>query len=336
MSDIEIKVDKRMELIGVCLRLSNYSNKFPFLVKTLDGFSYHEEVEKYFEKYKNHNAIKLLNKIIAELNFAYDAPFFLMTYVDADWNFNGQNKYPFATGLEKSPLILEFFAELKDFVKVSKFEEFFNNHKSLYKSEVESFSRSVSLDDIIPYMKGLFHIDFNDKEFKVVLALLSTYGGYGGNDFDRKEVFCIESKSMSENWGENTARARSHYLHEFCHSVINPLTRKNFDKIEQINIPNEEFEKLKKAAYGNEEIIVNEYIIRAIQVCYIRDCKEDESKFIKTNENLGFNKKVILNLADKLKNIKESGTDFEKEYLNIANIIPRTFAKLNDEKILLI
>ena len=329
---IKVMVDKRMELIGICLRLSDYRNKFPFLVKTFNNFNYHREAEEYFEKYKNHNAIKILNKIIEELNFAYDVPFFLMTYVDDNWNFNGQNRPPYSTRLKNSPLVLEFFDELKDFVKVSKFEEFFKEHKSLYKNEIEGFNRAVSLDDVIPYMQGLFHQDFKDKKFLVILALLSTGGGFGDNDFDRSEVYCIESKR--HNLGENTARNRSHYLHEFCHSVINPITRKNFDKIEKINIPSEEVEKLKRSAYGELEYIVNEYIIRAIQVCYIKDSGEDETDFVNMNENLGFNKKVLLNLADRLEKFKENGTNFEKEYLYIANIIPRTFAEINKEKTL--
>lgn len=337
--EIKVKVDKRIELMGVCLRLSYYKDELPFLVTKLENYPYHEEVEKWFAPFKEHRAIKTLDEITRTLNFGYDAPFVLMTQVDEDLNFYGQNRYPFATRLNKSPSVLKFLDELKDFVKVSKFDEFFNTHKEFYNSEVDSFNKALPLDDVIPFMKKLFHKKFDDKEFIIILALLSTGGGFGLNDFSGKEIYCIESKNRENenavNWGAyNSAGVRSHYLHEFCHSIINPLTDKYIEQIGKFEIPNADKEKLRKNAYASNRNIINEYIIRAIQLCYIKDADENYSRFLDNNENkIGYNRKILLNLAEKLEEVKNSNSNFEDRFVEIANVIPKTYASLQKEKI---
>ena len=90
--DINVKVDKRIELLGVCLRLSCYKEKLPSLVIELKNYPYLEEVEKWFAPFKEHKAIKTLNEIIKTLSFGYDAPVFLMLQVDDNLNFYGQDR----------------------------------------------------------------------------------------------------------------------------------------------------------------------------------------------------------------------------------------------------
>ena len=44
-------------------------------------------------------------------------------------------------------------------------------------------------------------------------------------------------------------------------------------------------------------------------------------------------KKVLLNLAEKLEEIKNSNVNFEDKFVEIANVIPKTYASLQKEKI---
>ena len=338
--EIKVKVDKRIELLGVCLRLSCYKEKLPSLVIELKNYPYLEEVEKWFTPFKEHKAIKTLNEIIKTLSFGYDAPVFLMLQVDDNLNFYGQDRYPFATRLNKSPLVLKFLDELKDFVKVSKFDKFFDSHKEFYNSEIDSFNKALPLNDVLPFMRKLFHKDFADREFNIILSLLSTSGGYGCSDITGKKFYCVDSKrrdaqNNASGWGyDSRAGARSHYLHEFCHSIINPLTDKYIKQIENFEIPNAEKERLARNAYAGNVPIINEFIIRAIQVCYIKDVNEDCSQFLSFNEErIGYNKKVLLNLAEKLEEVKNSNSNFEDKVVEIANVIPRTYANLQKEKI---
>lgn len=335
--NIKVQVDKRIELMGVCLRLSNYRNKFPFLVKDLKNYHYLDEVNEYFKEFSSHKAIQTLNEIIKTLGFSYDAPFAIILYMDDDWNFHGQNCYPFVDRLKKSPLVLKFMEELKDFVKDTKFEDFFEQHKNYYEDEIKNFYESMPVDDILPYIKNFFHKDFNENEFHVVLALLSTGAGFGRNDYTLKKFYCIESKRQkngeaSKNWGINTAFGRSHYLHEFCHPIVNPESDKNLYKVEKPDMPKEEYERLCASAYPSFYSIVNEYIIRSIQLCYIQDCKEDVQDFFAVNEKIGFNKKVLINLANRLNKFKNSRLNFEDEYVDIANTIAKSYSEISKGK----
>lgn len=334
---IFVEVKKQTELMGVCLRLSDYKNRYPFLAKDLKNYPYLDEVNEYFIKFSSHKAIQTLNEVI-KLGFSYDAPYAIILYVDDDWNFHGQNNYPFVDRLKKSPLVLKFMEELKDFIKETKFEEFFAKHKNYYEEEIKNFNESMPLDDILPYMRKFFHKDFDENEFHVVLALLSTGGGYGRNDFSLKNFYCVESKRQknggeaNKKWGINTATGRSHYLHEFCHPIVNPESDKNLDKVEKPDMPKEEYERLCASAYPSFYSIVNEYIIRGIQLCYIQDCKEDVQDFLALNERLGFNKIVLMDLAKRLNKFKDSNQKFEDEYVDIANTIAKSYNEMNKGK----
>ena len=78
-----VKIDKRIEMLGICLRLSDYHDKFYHLVTDLKNYPYLEEVNKYFSKFKNHKAIKLLNEVIEKLSFSYllSTPLRLLIYI---------------------------------------------------------------------------------------------------------------------------------------------------------------------------------------------------------------------------------------------------------------
>lgn len=90
---IFVEVKKQTELMGVCLRLSDYKNRYPFLVKDLKNYHYLDKINEYFKKFSSHKAIQTLNEII-KLGLSYDAPFAMILYVDDAWNFHGQNYYP--------------------------------------------------------------------------------------------------------------------------------------------------------------------------------------------------------------------------------------------------
>lgn len=156
MQEIEICVDKRIELIGILLRLSNYKNSYPNLVLNIKNYPYLDNVYLHFSPHKNHRAVTLLNEILIKGNsFAFDVPALLFLNLDCDYNFVGQDKEPFTDRLNKSKLVLEFLKEAKNFVNDTNFEEFYNSHVNVYEEEIQSFKNSVDINNILPFLKNL-------------------------------------------------------------------------------------------------------------------------------------------------------------------------------------
>lgn len=221
MQEIEICVDKRIELIGILLRLSNYKNNYPNLVLNIKNYPYLDDVYLHFSPHKNHRAVTLLNEILIKGNsFAFDVPALLFLNLDGDYNFVGQDKEPFTDRLNKSKLVLEFLKEAKNFVNDTNFEEFYNSHVNVYEEEIQSFKNSVDISNILPFLKKL-KIDISGKRFVVILSLLFTKGGYGLNLNDT--IFCVTPKVCDKEqnainaYGRKTPLESSFILHEFCY-----------------------------------------------------------------------------------------------------------------------
>ncbi len=326
MEKLQVKVDKRIELLSICLRLSKYKKAFPHLLYEFKNYQYLNDVHQYFDRFCEHRCIQTLNKILdSGLNFSYDAPISLVLQINENGVFDGYDKYPFVNRLSKSNLILQFINEIKNFSIDSDFDEFFNKHKDFYNSEIKSFNETMDLSQVIPFMKKL-KMDINGKEFIINLALLLSNGGYGLNENQRK-VYCTMSKKMDcegnalSSWGrkEKCYEQQSNYLHEFCHSIINPLTDKYFNQIKIPKVSKGDWLKLKENAYSSEKSYIEESFIRAIQICYIRNFAGDYQDFLNWNDSIGFRKEILLGLANNIEKSMNNDKSFEENFVCIAN-----------------
>ena len=316
MEEIEVKVDKRLELMGVLLNLSIYGEKFPMCLRECKSKTYYEDYKNQFLKYKTHPAITTLNEIISTLNFSYDAPPELFLQLDDNYNFIGQNKYPFVDRLEKSELVLKFFDEVKDFVKVSNFEEFFNSHAKLYQEEIEKFNTNINLKGVLPWLKNFYNQDLHEYTFKVYIAILAEGGG--GYGF---EEGCVDTSLQRTH--QVSKVAISYYLHEFSHPIVNPLLDKYYSKVKKPNFTKQELDKLQETGYGDMFSIVVDAVIRAIELLYIKDtdpsCLE---RFYNKQENNGFPKIIIDAIAEKMEEYRKNpNRNFEDGFMEIANAI---------------
>lgn len=272
--NIEVKVDKRTELLGVIMLLSKYNEKYPQLLEECNNKEYREKVFETFDKYKNEKAIKLFNKIINKLSFNYDAPVSLFLQLNEDFSYDELDVYPFYNRLGQSPIVLDFLKELPSFSKKINFEEYYKSNKDFYMSIIQSSKERIFADSIDSFMNYFYKIDLSDRKFIINLMPYGTRGNYGTHF---KNTVCSnvglkggESITFIEEDDFGTLP-----LHEFSHSIINPLTDKYSD------ISNEFFSDImgimSKKAYGATNTIINEHVIRSIEIVYLR-------KFLKENK----------------------------------------------------
>ena len=135
------KITPEIELISIIGTLSNINNNSCQLTQ------YKEDVTTYFRKYQNHKCCKLVHEYNTENKISYNDLLFIALYLN---NVNGKlelsnidlilNKLD---KLSKSELE-EFVKLMNDFYYSSKFNNFFDNHKSLYSECEQAYLNRVN------------------------------------------------------------------------------------------------------------------------------------------------------------------------------------------------
>ncbi len=325
-TSVEIIIDKRIELLGILLRLSNYGEKFPCLVSEYKNYNYLNNTIEKFKNFKDHKAIELLNEILKCEGFSYDAPICLFLQLDKNYVFNGHNSYPFVDRLKQSGAILEFLKEIKNFVDDTNFEMFYEENKAFYEKTINEFKKNSGIENVLPWIKTFFKRNLQNKNFVVNLAMLLSGGAFGCN-FENT-FYCIDSRSGNSEGdvidfcSRESLWLQSRYMHEFAHSIVNPITDKYIKRIRIPYFAQETRNKQIKSAYLSLASVIDETIIRSCQLIYIKDHGGELADFLSTNDRVGFPKDVLFAVADKLDEYRnQNKNNFEKSFLDIANTI---------------
>lgn len=335
---LEVTTDKRTELIGVILLLSDYSKKHSHLISECNNKAYRDKIFNYFDKFKEDKTIKLFNEIINTLNFCYDAPMSLICQLNEKYEYNELDDYPFRERLNSSKLITDFLDSIPEFVEKTRFDDFYNKNKGTYLCSIKKVSKLIQDYDVIGFLRKLYKIDFNDVNFFVNLMHFATYGNYA--TWHKNNIYCHiclheNEKRKMDFIGEDVFGFLSLIVHEFSHSVINPLTDKYFNL--QDNIFNDIMEQMESQAYDNNKVILDEHIIRAIQYIYLESViKNDDSlydRIVQYEKDRGFKyiEVCINSIKNYLNNINKF-KNFEEYFPNILKDIEKYNEQLNHIK----
>lgn len=316
---IQVKVDRRTELMGVLLLNSDYLVEENNLVKECNNKEYRDNIFKHFSKFKNKKIFMLLNEIIKKYYFNYDAPIYLILQLNEDFTYKNLPDYPFKDRLGGDKLILDFLNEIPSFVKKTKFLEFYNSNKEFYQIGINQIQTLIKDYNIIGFLNDFYKIDLKNIKFIINLMYFATSSNYGTVNNNEFVANCClrESKANKINFIDTIDSTLTLYVHEFSHSIVNPLTSKYNDiKLEFFN---DIKEKMKNLYYWDIETIINEHIIRALEIVYMKlenkmpNNKECAEKYRNSCFNIGFTYIDIcvnslenyLKNKDKYKNFKE-------------------------------
>ena len=278
---IEIKVDKKTELLGVMLLISKYKDKYPFLVEECGNKEYRNKIFASFKKFNNEKTIVLLNEIIDNLCFNYDAPVFLINQLNEDYSFNYLPDYPFKSRLQSSPVVIEFLNSIKRFAKKIEFDKFYESNMSFYKIGINQINNLIKNYNFVEFFKDFYKFDFSNVKFIINLMFFATNGNYGTNF--KNDFVCNQCLRTCENntinFIDSIDNTLTLYVHEFSHSVINPLTEK-YSKLTLKNFENIK-DKMIKLQYNNADVIIDEHIIRGIELVFLK-------YYYKTNDGINY------------------------------------------------
>ena len=279
--ELEIRVDRRTELLGIIQIISDYKKTYPHLLKKLGNKKYVEEIEQKFSMYKDHKVIKLFNEIVANNNFGYDAPVHLFLQINDDFTFTTLEDYPFKTRLNSDPKVLELLRLLPSFAQEIGFEKFYNGNNDRYLKYVNNIKKNLGEVDIIASLNDYYNIP-NQNKFVVNLIPWQTGGNYGTrNETEIHSNICVAYNSTNDENAYSDDKEKTYYgsllHHEFSHSFINPLTDKYAIIKEDDPIFSDIADIMKEQAYSNNATIINEHIIRALTIRwgYLRNRKDD-------------------------------------------------------------
>lgn len=270
VGSINICVDFRTELLGIIQVLS----KNPLTNNNYGNPKYFDEIKKKFSNYKNHPIIKMDAYYREKYQFNYDAPITMFLQLNEHFKTDKLDDYILNKRLEGDQSIYQYIDLLEDFANEIDFEKYYNEKKEQYESFIDQIVIPLEKYDVTEYWKDYYNVSLNDKIFTINLLPFQKENAYGSTI----DNHIYSSVSIVENNTDNNAivftnpenylNFASKILHEFSHSIINPITDKLYVSSEEDDLFDKIKDIMRKQAYSKNFAIMNEHIIRGIEARY--------------------------------------------------------------------
>ena len=331
---LKVSVDPRMELLSAIQLISNYDKNFNLITEY--SFLYKYNMNQYFEPYKEHKAVALLNEMSSK-GYAYDAPPTTMLYVAPTEELELVNKVPKDLEMRAggSKQLQDFYEALSDFMKISKFRAFYESNMPLYQKCVDDTVKVLEGEDYIADIENYYGIKQNT--YNIILTPLFHEGGFGPrvlNENGGYDIYNIMGPvGMEDIMPVFSSKEELRYLiwHEFGHSFVNPVTNKNLKRVNKYKALMEPIqEAMTNQAYPDWPTCVNEHIVRANTARLTKTELGEEAykQIIKREKGRGFI--YIEALANKMEEYelnREKYKDFEAFYPEILKVFKENTKK---------
>jgi len=291
---MEILTDKRIELLAVIQTLTQYWDNLAlkYFNKKLFKCKYKENIDKYFNKYKNHETVKLYGELcnnvqdfsaFINLVLCYSDPpnFDNIASIESNINCLIKQNIPYD----------KFISAIKRFYEDTNFEYFFENSKNEYEKLINDYMNKNDLKEYINIINN--YLGCNTKNYTIAISAL-LMGSFGIKILTNENITYNYSVISPFDYKENRYIFGSKFSilellwHEISHLTINALTKNYIDQFDiSCKIISDDFTK---HFYTDIETIVNEYIIRAITIrlLEINYGEETVENLIKDNIQKGF------------------------------------------------
>lgn len=280
------KVDQRVELLSIVFRLAEASEYSSTMFKL-----YVDRIDKHFGVFKNHELIDFAKSIRNTNGIGYDAVMSLAIHLDENLNLltsvtdNSLEK----RWTEKN--VSKFVSLLKKFYIDADFEKFYNDNADLY-TEVSNRFLPVYENINLKWYQSFYGREPKGK-FIIVNGLGNGPGSYGpGIHYQNgsEDIYAIIGTWNVDSAGLPVFKMENYFstlIHEFNHSFVNYLTEKNRELFrengEKIFATLES--EMRSQAYGNWETMVNEALVRAAVIKYMKDHNFSEQNINQSIQN---------------------------------------------------
>lgn len=268
-NNIHITVDPRVELVSIVQYLSSYNE-----LMTAAEFSYCSDVDEYFGKYSNHEAVTMYESMV-ETGFMFSAPanFALgLTdglYMDDSVKLSQHVRWG-GGGAEQ---LKKFAQALRDFSRESDFHNFYASKEDFYRDNVYRVAILLEDWDFVSELQDYFGMEY--KSFNVIPVPL--YGGGGGygpyvERGDGIDIYSILISFDDHAQGDVPLYGTKDIFrlllrHEFSHSFVNRITDMYLDEVmEYEHLIDPIQQEMDALNYGSWITCLNEHVVRAVTV----------------------------------------------------------------------
>jgi hypothetical protein len=273
--DVLVRVDPRIELVGIVFRLAGN----PEYRMGLAESPYSRAVDRHFVRHGDHAAVGLAHELRASHGIRFDATASLAVHLrDAVTCELRTPLEPWPERLDRrwtKDSLTRFTAALRDFSEATDFLGFFEAqlpfHRATEARMRERIAASFDRDWLEKFFGG-----GGDATFLLHPAVLQGSHNYGvGVRFEdgREEISPLIGCWKYDDEGlplfDDTVMPT--IVHEFCHSFCNPIVDRHYASLapsEAAIFPHVE-ERMRRQAYPTWRIVLGESLVRASVVRYV-------------------------------------------------------------------
>ncbi len=265
--DIIYEIDYRVELLSIIQALIYEKNKIRHF--GICEEDYYRQIIKRFGDYKQHPCIIKMREMMSKHHFYYDAPVDMFLQLSNHFKCENLNDCVFIERLHEDTTIYNLMDMLYKFSKEIHYDEFYESQKDFYIRCLNEFVQTVDKEHVTKFIIEYTGMAFKEKVCHIVIMPITNSHNYGIHH--SKDVYacvCLPSQFLEKSQVYQADLSKL-IVHEFLHSIINPIT----DQLQLIDEDDELFEEIKeimaKEAYPTLLHIINEHIIRAITLRYL-------------------------------------------------------------------
>jgi hypothetical protein len=284
---IDVGVDARIELFSVLERLAGRPEY------GVAATPYARAVDEWFAAYADDPAVITFRELVPSHGIGYDAAMTLAAQLDENLAPVG----PLAAlpeGLDRrweGVDLASVLDEVRAFASTTRFDEFIASQHEYVSAVEDAFRSFVASRPVLDWFDGVFGAR-GSAGYHVVPGLLTgpmSYGVHAGAD----EIYAIMSLEAPDQAGIPALGllTEEYLVHELAHSYVNPVVREH---VKQFEGPSPALDAaaaaMEQQHYPTRGIVVQESIVRALTVLYLRDAVgiEAASSSLENQIRLGF------------------------------------------------
>ena len=323
---VDVRVDARVELFSIIFRLAGNPEYRRGSIE-----SYTKAVDEHFGAHRNHEVVKIAQRLRAERGVSYDAPMSLAVHL------GNAEQLRLAVPREPRPETLDsrwrlkdvdaFLAAARSFAADSDFAGFLAGQAALHRLAVARLQKTLEDADL-----GWFDRFFGRRpgaDFTVIVGLLNggqCYGPRVRRASGDEDLYCVLGVWSVDGDGQPSfgADVQPLVVHEFCHSYVNPLVYAHQKELEPSGTLIYPFvqQAMQRQAYGNWTTMLHESVVRACVVHYTRDTRGADAAARETVEQIGLQFLWVPELVTQL----DLYTQNRKQHRDFAAFFPRIIA----------
>ncbi len=271
---LEVRVDRRFELMSIVFRLANFQEYTHGAIA-----DYNCAVDAHFGPFKDHPAVAMARELRPEVG--YDAIPHLAILTKDAVNFEPIcDAKTMESALDtrwKPETARRFLVLMTAFAKDAKAEAFFAAQAPFY----DRLTRDCREALLKPLDRNWFTRTFGPRDrdtFILCVAPLNGGGNYGPaapNAGGGRDLYAFMGTNQAENGRMPSfdARGLPILVHEFLHSFANPWVERHITELrdagESLNAP--VIERMRQQAYGDGPIALKESMVRAFTIRYFQE-----------------------------------------------------------------